>query len=399
MTERQVFISELRTALEKRGVPDEDAARYLNDHFYFVLVKDPAWSDVLTKIDVIADGIAGQVRQRAKMTQKEGEFAEMPKPTEAEISAEPATQQIPDESGAAEMEIKAKRSNFFVAPSLSVEEPAPSERTVTIDSVFDEIFDEAAEEPTAEINIVLPDENEIVPPASIQTAEEIMLGEHTQTVDTLSEEQIAAQSPVSEYDEEYSDYIYSENEYGSEQNNLPEYAEEPLEEVDFDSDLSEAVPVEGDVPQSRLPDYIEEKPIPNSKLFWVLFGVSSPLWIAVLAVGLAVFVAVWISLSALIVALIAAMIAVIVVGCAAALMGLIYGVIQVVSPVAFSTGIYNIGLGVISVGTAMALGIIIYNLALRLMPWLIKLVGKLFKFTLKQLKRLFNHLRRECAKQ
>ncbi len=385
MTDRQLFMEKLRTALMVRGVQGEDAAFYLNDRFYDILARESAENIALDRVDLMADRIAEHIRERAASAKDESAASVIVDPTEESTEYQPVAElNEPTEVFGTD---NSQESKMLVVPPLSDTEPVSSDRTVTISSVGDELFDDTVEEPTAEINIVPHD-----------TAEEALI-ERTQTVDTVQDE-AAAEVPLSEYDEEYSDYSYSDGRYGyTEQNEMPDYTEEPLDEVDLDGDFDEIAAAPDDMPQNRLPDYIEEKPIPNSKLFWVLFGVTSPLWIALLAVGFAIFAAVWIALGALIGALIAVMITVIAVGSAAALVGIIYGIIEVAAPATLSVGVYNIGLGIISAGVAMLLGIVTYNLALRLMPWLIKLVGRFFRFTLKQLKKLFNHLRRECAKQ
>ncbi len=378
MTDRQLFMDKLRLALHERGVSDEDAAFYLNDRFYDILAKDSPENTELDKVDLMADGIAAQIKDRNNPDGVERpESSEDVEESEAEGTESELT---PNDAPTTENSIP---------PEILFESPENNEeRTVTIDAVIDEIIDEAQKEATAKIDIL---------PHAVK--EEPVPAEQTQTVDTVvGEIAPAIQPPLSEYDAEYSDYLGDESEYGrGEQNGVPDYAEELPEEFDLDGDFQEILA--DDAPSSRLPDYVEEQPIPNSKLFWVLFGVSSPVWIALLIVGLSLFVSAWAALGLLIGASIAAMVAVVAAGSAAALMGIIYGIIEVLSPETFSMGIYNIALGIISTGVTMLAAILIYNFALRLLPWVIKLVGKLFRFTLKKLKQLFNHARRECAKQ
>lgn len=166
---------------------------------------------------------------------------------------------------------------------------------------------------------------------------------------------------------------------------VPELASESYSETDRYS---------GDA--ARLPDYEANEPIPNTTVFWVLFCVSLPVTLPIAAAGLSLFAAIWAAIIVLMIASVAALISVAAGGTAAALVGTVYGIIQFTSSVA--TGVYEIGLGVVAAGCAMLVGILLYNLAVRLLPKLIKLVYKLFRFTLKQLVKLFNHLRRESAK-
>lgn len=147
---------------------------------------------------------------------------------------------------------------------------------------------------------------------------------------------------------------------------------------------------------TRLPDFEEEENIPSTKNFWVLFGVSSIIWIPLCLLGLSLFAALWVGLALLTAGSIASIIAVVAVGSAISLVGVIYGIVQLFT--SLPTGLYEIGLGVITAGVVMLLGILLYNFAIRLVPILFKQVLKLFKFTLKKVKLLFNYFRKECAK-
>ena len=167
-------------------------------------------------------------------------------------------------------------------------------------------------------------------------------------------------------------------------------ASDGLEEIfDEEEELEE-------VPSNRLPDYVEEEPSPNSTMFWVLFAVSLPVTVPLALIGLAVFLAVWAGMIALILASVAALVALTAGGSALSLVGIIYGVIQLFSVV--PVGLYEIGMGVIIAGIIMFAGILIYNVAVRLLPFLIRMVWRLFCYVLKRLRVLFNFLRRECAK-
>ena len=165
-------------------------------------------------------------------------------------------------------------------------------------------------------------------------------------------------------------------------------ASDGLEEI-FDDELEE-------VPSNRLPDYEEEEPAPNSTMFWVLFAVSLPVTVPLALAGLAVFLAVWAAMIALILAAVGALVLLTAGGSALSLVGIIYGVIQLFSVV--PVGLYEIGMGVIIAGVIMFVGILIYNVAVRLLPFLMRMVWRLFCFVLKKLRVLFNFLRRECAK-
>lgn len=160
----------------------------------------------------------------------------------------------------------------------------------------------------------------------------------------------------------------------------------------------EAFPDEQDDAQSksRPPEYIDEEPSPNSTIFWVLFAVSLPVTIPLAAVGLAFFAGIWLLCLGLIIGAIALLIGGAAVGTALALVGIIYGISQLFSVV--PVGLYELGLGVMIGSATMFCGILLYNFAIRLMPLLMRLWGRFFRFVCGKLRMLFGFLRKECAK-
>jgi uncharacterized membrane protein len=173
----------------------------------------------------------------------------------------------------------------------------------------------------------------------------------------------------------------------SQPSNHPAETEQPSNQI---TELSD------DEPVKQLPDYIEDESASNSTIFWVLFGVSLPVTIPIALAVLGLFIGVWGALAASIIASIASLIILVAGGTALSLIGIIYGITKLFSVVPI--GIYEIGLGVLIGGCVMFGGILFYNFAVRLLPYLIKLVARLFKYLYGQLKVLFVFLRKECAK-
>ena len=188
--------------------------------------------------------------------------------------------------------------------------------------------------------------------------------------------------------------IYEDDLYGDLELAEDETIENAIVPSLDDGDASEVHEYTGEA--VRLPEYESREPVPNTTVFWVLFCAALPITLPFAAVGLSLFAAMWLAVIFLITAAIAALIAVCAAGAAATLVGVIYGVIQLNTSVAL--GVYEIGLGVIAAGCTLFIGILLYNLAVRLLPKLIVLIYRLFKYVLGQLKRLFDHLRRESAK-
>ncbi len=176
---------------------------------------------------------------------------------------------------------------------------------------------------------------------------------------------------------------------------------EPIVAEDEDGYLTEQefdVPEEGEYTgeSTRLPDYDVKEDIPNSKMFWILFGISLPITFPLFMCVVGAFVGVWVGLAGVLASAVAALVALVAAGAAVSLIGIIYGVIQLF--VSMPVGLYEIGIGIIVAGAVMFLGILIYNFAVRLVPLLMRLWWKLFLYVLEQLKRLFNYLRKESVK-
>ncbi len=131
-------------------------------------------------------------------------------------------------------------------------------------------------------------------------------------------------------------------------------------------------------------------------IFWVGLLITLPITLALAAVIFGAFALVFVGLSALIVGLIAALIAIVAVGAGLSLVGIIFGITQLFSFMA--AGIYEIGLGIMVAGAVLFVSVLLYNIAIRLLPWLISLVGNFLGFVCGKLKTLFLNIRRECYK-
>ena len=143
--------------------------------------------------------------------------------------------------------------------------------------------------------------------------------------------------------------------------------------------------------------YYDDIPIPNTVLFWSVFAISLPVTLPVLTVVFSLFAAAFVSCAALIVALVVSIVAIVIAGTGVSLVGIIYGVTQTFE--ALPIGLFEIGFGIIIAGCSMLAGILIYNLAVRLLPFVMRYLTILFKFTLRKIRGLFRLAKRECAKR
>lgn len=241
-----------------------------------------------------------------------------------------------------------------------------AERTMTVDAVTDAVIAAPTEEVTIPEEVAAPTEEVTIPDEAVMPTEEVPVQTE---IDGL-------------YDE--SDSVYSDEAECL----IPAEELAALDGVGADEYTGEG---------TRLPDYKEDEHIPASSTFKLLTLASLPITVPLALVFLAAFGALWLLIMALMAAAVLTVVVLAAVGAAVSLVGIVFGVVQLFTGSA-ATGVYEIGLGVIVVGTVMLLCILLYNFAVRLMPYLMKLVLRLFKFTLGRLKKLYNHLKKESAK-
>lgn len=138
----------------------------------------------------------------------------------------------------------------------------------------------------------------------------------------------------------------------------------------------------------------EDKTTKGFYTFWLVFILTLPITAVLAAAFFGVFIGVFAALSVLIVGLIAGLIGIVAVGAGVSLVGIIFGVTQLFTFAA--AGVYEIGLGIIVIGIVMFVSILIYNIAIHFLPWVMKKVGVLLKFTCGKIRDLFLNIRREC---
>ena len=122
---------------------------------------------------------------------------------------------------------------------------------------------------------------------------------------------------------------------------------------------------------------------------------SLPLALIAGVIGAALFAAAFAVLAAAIAAMLVLLIAVTVVGTAYSLISIVYGITQLfsVAPI----GLYEIGIGIASVGLTMIAGIAVYNAAVRYMPYSIKYLLLFFTYVIDRAKGIVYDFREECA--
>jgi uncharacterized membrane protein len=129
--------------------------------------------------------------------------------------------------------------------------------------------------------------------------------------------------------------------------------------------------------------------------FWSIAIGTSPLSFTCALAVLAVFALGIITVCALIVACLLLVCAEAVVGSALTLVGVIYGAIQMIEGNT-ATGLFELGLGIVSGGIALALGILTYNFAVLVLPYGLKQLLTFEGYCLKRVGPMINRFREEC---
>ena len=133
-------------------------------------------------------------------------------------------------------------------------------------------------------------------------------------------------------------------------------------------------------------------------VFWTSVVLTLPLTVTFSALLLFIFVLCFLTVCALIAASFLLIGGEVVAGTAGFLVGVIYGIIQICTTSA-GIGIYEIGLGIICAGAALALGVLTYYLATRGLPYILRQELLFGRYFLRQVKPMINRWREGCRSE
>ncbi len=122
-----------------------------------------------------------------------------------------------------------------------------------------------------------------------------------------------------------------------------------------------------------------------------------PLLVVLTVAGLGVFAGASVALAGSILLIIAVIFVVVLGGSVLSLASLLFGVSQLLGDTKY-IGFHEVGLGLVFVGITMLVGIVLYNVAVRLIPLIYRLLGKLFVLTCKLFKKWVASVVKGCEK-
>lgn len=149
----------------------------------------------------------------------------------------------------------------------------------------------------------------------------------------------------------------------------------------------------------RLPEitYWGEGTEEGVRRFRILFAVSLPFVILLLAAVAVLLLGITLAVVAMIIFLVIALVVEVAVGSIISLIGIIYGISQLflVLPI----GMFELGLGISAVGLTILAGILIYNLAVRFLPFILRQLYRFVGFLRYYIQDLYYYAKGECYRR
>ncbi len=138
------------------------------------------------------------------------------------------------------------------------------------------------------------------------------------------------------------------------------------------------------------PEQIEK----NRKKFWILFAITLPITLAVIAATAAGFALTFFAIAVVILIAIGGLVFITAAGTLVSVFGLIFGVSQMLASVPI--GLYECGVAIMIGAVAIFLGILVYNFAVRLMPYAAKWLLVFLRYVARKYRELYVYLKKEC---
>ena len=133
----------------------------------------------------------------------------------------------------------------------------------------------------------------------------------------------------------------------------------------------------------------------NRRKFWILFILTLPLTAVTLAITGAAFALAFFMIAVVILISVGALVLITALGTVVSVLGLIFGVSQMMANL--PVGLYECGIAVCVGSIALFCGILVYNFAVRLMPFIAKELLIFMRFVFRKYRELYIYLKRECV--
>lgn len=364
------FLKSLQARLVERGLPEASAEKE-TAHVRTYLAES-SMDEVDISIDEMAEGILSMLEDNSENEHEDIEIAPVPMVSEE-----------PDESVSDELSAAIAAIDSESAPKEDEASPEKIEEEKKPEPVFIPIVIE----PEAEEAVEVPAEEAVQEEtATEEISEPIPEEAQEEAVQPEAEEESA---PAQEESEPEPDEAIAPVRVEPEPNPVPEKEEKAEKPEPTEPEPKPAEQPSGGEEDENIEEYIpynqkvKMKKIQNSKkggnewLYVLLLVVTIPLSVALILTAFVVYLGFWVVLALAMIACIAALVVFVTVFALIAIVGIVYGVVQLITG-NMPVGLFEIGLGVMVGAAVMFIGILVYNFAVRFIPFIMKLLARLF---------------------
>lgn len=360
------FLKSLQARLVERGLSEASAEKE-TAHVRTYLAES-SMDEVDISIDEMADGILSMLKDNSENEHEDIEIAPVPMVSEEsdesvsdELSAAIAaidSESAPKEDEASPKNVEEEKRNepvvipIVIEPEAEDTAEAPAEEVVQEEPIAEEAQEEAAQ----------PEAEEEAAPAQ----------EESETAPEPEEELVPAQvKPEPAPEKEEKD---EKPEPKPEPEPEPKPAEQPADGEEGEN-IEEYIPYNQKVKMKKIQN---TKKGGNEWLYVLLLVVTIPLAAALILTAFVVYLGFWVILALAMIACIAALVVFVTVFALIAIVGIVYGVVKLITG-NMPVGLFEIGLGVMVGAAVMFIGILVYNFAVRFIPFIMKLLARLFR--------------------
>ncbi len=374
---KEEFLIKLRAHLLENGISEEIADKETEN--VRVYLNESNMDEVDISVEVMAEGIISVLGDGSEAEQMTITVAVPADPENESVSDEfsAAIAQIDGDAPAQDSDETSELADDPVAPPVLIETESEREQAQTepedADAQADHLCDdqvgidpdllsafesELAAEEDAEPAQVSPSDDQ----APVQLEEDTNDDEDVKIfpfIESETEQQPEPQ-PEPQPDPAVPVQITDEDEDGAEK-------EEP--------EIEEFIPIGNKRTMKKKPN---DKKAANDWIYIAILVVTIPIAIALILIAAVLYLGFWVALALAMIACIAVLIVFVTVGAIISLVGIVYGVVQLITGLV-PVGLFEIGLGIVVAAAVMFIGILIYNFAVRFIPYGMKLLAKLFR--------------------
>lgn len=331
------FLKLLQARLVERGLTTA-AAEKETEHVRIYLAES-SMDEVDISIDEMAEGILAMLNDSSENNHEDIDISPVP------MVSEESDESVSDELSAA---------------IAAIDSPVPAEEKTEVNN------EEEKEKPEVlAIPIVIESEPESESEAQDEPAEEVAENEETPAASDPIPAEIVLEQPAEGQE--------------SQEAPQPEAAQEaPADDLIADEeneDIQKYIPYNQKVKMKKIEN---SKKGGNEWLYVLLLVVTIPIAVALILTAFVLYLGFWVALALAMIACIAVLVVFVAVFALISIVGIVYGVVELITG-NMPVGLFEIGLGVMVGAAVMFIGILVYNFAVRFIPFIMKLLARLFR--------------------